>query len=112
MSPKGTTKVPTPADVTARLAAQRPGKIQRATAELLARIANELGTLERSPSDKRSDEDIELNVDLREDERNAETVQAVTDALIEAGWSVEMLSEATMCVWSEIGAEPSGSVVE
>jgi hypothetical protein len=102
MPARATTKLPTPAEVAARLAAQRPVKIQRATAELLARIANVLGTLERSPSCKTADADIELNFDLEEDQRNPETVQAVTEALIEAGWSVEMLSEETMCVWSEV----------
>jgi hypothetical protein len=103
MPPKGSTiEIPRPADVTARLAAQRPGKIERATAKLLARIAKELDTLERSASDTRPDDDIELNFNLDEDERNTETVKAVTEALVTAGWSVEMLSDETMCVWSEI----------
>jgi hypothetical protein len=102
MTKGSTTKLPTPADVTARLVAQRPGKIHRATAALLARIAHELETLERSPSCTTADDDIELNFNLLEDERNPETVKAVTEALLEAGWSVEMLSDETMCVWSEV----------
>jgi hypothetical protein len=99
-------KIPTPADVAHRLAAQRPGKIERATAQLLARIAKELESFERAPSNTTPDEDVELNFHLDENERNVETVRVVTEALLEAGWSVEMLSDETMCVWSEVSEEP------
>lgn len=100
--PKGSRiELPTPAHVAARLAAQRPLKIERATAALLARIAHELETYERSASDTTPDDDFEWNFNLEPDERNAETIRAVTEALVEAGWSVEMLSDETMCVWSE-----------
>ena len=103
---KGTIKLPTPADVANRLAAQRPGKIERATAQLLARIAKELESFERAPSNTTPDEDVELNFHLDENERNVETVRVVTEALLEAGWSVEMLSDETMCVWSEVAEQP------
>lgn len=106
MVSKGSTpKLLSPTDVAERLAAQRPGKIERATAALLARIANELATYERSPSDTTPDDELSLDFDLEEDERNPETVRAVTEALLEAGWSVEMLSEERMNVWSQNAEE-------